>query len=398
MDVENATTDMVPMETDVDAAKVEPGPPMAPSSATTDEVVAANETGDNVEATPASTSMPPLSGKKRNRGGGDDGDVPALANVSAASAAAASQLSSSMGLLGLASLLSLSASLGGSSSSNNNSSALPTIEQVQLHATKNILDSPPFLHLSKTDSAPQLKIGSDRMSVKGGMRGYRMTRASHGVPLAGGNYYYEVIIQEPPSIHEIINSLPPNARISKKLQQEMQMALKLEQERKDESAKAKPDKSDEDISGKSPGVKEANNGSVFGSHVRLGWSMRTGDLQAPVGYDKWSYGVRDVGGSKLHCSKREDHWGGEEFGPGDVVGCAISMVPDSDIEGMAYTTSSTFTTTPAQSESHSFFQERIPNGKICHFQREARRRGGLYHSGWRLLSCCFIVYGCLCEG
>eukprot|EP00536_Pseudo-nitzschia_multiseries_P017402 jgi/Psemu1/264258/estExt_Genewise1Plus.C_15350011 len=88
-----------------------------------------------------------------------------------------------------------------------------------------------------------------------------MTRGSHGVAPGAGHYYYEVVLQQQP----------------------------------------------------------------FGAHVRLGWSMRTGDLQAPVGYDKWSYGVRDIQGSKIHCSKREDHWGGEAFGPGDVIGCAISM-------------------------------------------------------------------------
>jgi hypothetical protein len=66
---------------------------------------------------------------------------------------------------------------------------------------------------------------NDRLMVKGGMRGYRMTRAaSHGVPMAGGNYYYEIIIQQPPSVKEIVNSLPSNVRISKKLQQEMQLA------------------------------------------------------------------------------------------------------------------------------------------------------------------------------
>lgn len=57
----------------------------------------------------------------------------------------------------------------------------------------------------------------------------------------------------------------------------------------------------------------------------MGWSMRTGDLQAPVGYDKWSYGIRDTGGSILHCSQRQDHWGGEGFGVGDVIGCAITF-------------------------------------------------------------------------
>lgn len=31
-------------------------------------------------------------------------------------------------------------------------------------------------------------------------------------------------------------------------------------------------------------------------HVRVGWSTRQGELQAPVGFDKNSYGYRDVAG------------------------------------------------------------------------------------------------------
>ena len=54
--------------------------------------------------------------------------------------------------------------------------------------------------------------------------------------------------------------------------------------------------------------------------------MRTGELQAPVGYDRWSYAYRDIAGSKVHDSRREDRWGGEPFGPGDVVGFAIGLV------------------------------------------------------------------------
>jgi hypothetical protein len=36
-------------------------------------------------------------------------------------------------------------------------------------------------------------------------------------------------------------------------------------------------------------------------------------------------GYRDTSGSILHESKRDDHWGGISFGPGDVVGCMISL-------------------------------------------------------------------------
>jgi Set1/Ash2 histone methyltransferase complex subunit ASH2 len=32
------------------------------------------------------------------------------------------------------------------------------------------------------------------------------------------------------------------------------------------------------------------------SHIRLGWSTRQGELQAPVGYDKFSYAYRDISG------------------------------------------------------------------------------------------------------
>ena len=52
-------------------------------------------------------------------------------------------------------------------------------------AQKYVSECPPFVHLSAKDSAPptQVQVGppGDRLSVKGGMRGYRMARASHGV-------------------------------------------------------------------------------------------------------------------------------------------------------------------------------------------------------------------------
>ncbi|GMH78025.1 hypothetical protein TL16_g07632 [Triparma laevis f. inornata] len=54
--------------------------------------------------------------------------------------------------------------------------------------------------------------------------------------------------------------------------------------------------------------------------------MRTGDLQAPVGFDKWSYSYRDINGSRVHCSLREDEWGGEGYKAGDIIGCGIEVV------------------------------------------------------------------------
>lgn len=88
------------------------------------------------------------------------------------------------------------------------------------------------------------------------------------------------------------------------------------------------------------------------SHVRLGWSARKGELQGPVGYDKHSFGFRDIDGksfifclgalvlsilkmsnvlyfysllgSKVHNSCRTDFYG-DPFGVGDIIGSYIKL-------------------------------------------------------------------------
>lgn len=62
-------------------------------------------------------------------------------------------------------------------------------------------------------------------------------------------------------------------------------------------------------------------------HCRLGWSRRTGSLQAPVGYDKSSFAYRDIAGSKVHESLRTDNYG-ESWGPRDVIGFLIKIKQD----------------------------------------------------------------------
>lgn len=66
------------------------------------------------------------------------------------------------------------------------------------------------------------------------------------------------------------------------------------------------------------------------SHIRIGWSTRNGELQAPVGFDRYSYGYRDIDGSKVHNSQRVDNYG-ESYAPGDIVGCYIHL-EDTDRE------------------------------------------------------------------
>jgi Set1/Ash2 histone methyltransferase complex subunit ASH2 len=162
---------------------------------------------------------------------------------------------------------------------------IPSKEQIQVAARKMVQETPPFVHLSKTDSAPQLKI-EDHLTVRGGMRGYRTARATHGVN--SGDFYFECWIQEGASVEEIKNQLPPNVRLAPKLKQQLE------------------------------------SGSATGGHTRVGWSTRLGDLQAPVGYDRYSYGYRDIKGSRVHNSRRDDDWGSEPYGPGDIIGCCIS--------------------------------------------------------------------------
>jgi Set1/Ash2 histone methyltransferase complex subunit ASH2 len=186
---------------------------------------------------------------------------------------------------------------------------IPTEDQLLVWVPKALHDRPPWVHWNKADMAPQLKCPDvARCSVTPTVvRGYRMARASQAAE-SGGAYYYEVLMQPGPSAKEIAAGLPPWARLGPGLREQLEAALHAEEQQQE-------------------GDNEAENKTLcaVGGHIRLGWSMRTGDLQAPVGYDKWSYGVRDQGGSILHRSQRQDDWGGEGFGPGDLVGCALFL-------------------------------------------------------------------------
>ena len=65
-------------------------------------------------------------------------------------------------------------------------------------------------------------------------------------------------------------------------------------------------------------------GGDFGNaHVRLGWGRREANLDAPVGMDGYGYGIRDVGGEKVHLSRPRPY--GRSFKTGDVVGCLITL-------------------------------------------------------------------------
>lgn len=61
-------------------------------------------------------------------------------------------------------------------------------------------------------------------------------------------------------------------------------------------------------------------------HVRIGFARRESSLDAPVGFDAYSYGIRDVQGQKVHMSRPKDFFPpGEDIKEGDVIGLEIQL-------------------------------------------------------------------------
>ncbi len=61
-----------------------------------------------------------------------------------------------------------------------------------------------------------------------------------------------------------------------------------------------------------------------GGHVRVGWARREASLEGPVGFDAYSYGLRDVQGQRVHMSRPKD-FALADFCEGDVIGLEISL-------------------------------------------------------------------------
>ncbi|KAI1079537.1 hypothetical protein F5B20DRAFT_167881 [Whalleya microplaca] len=74
-------------------------------------------------------------------------------------------------------------------------------------------------------------------------------------------------------------------------------------------------------------VKSENDGKTEShGHVRMGFARREASLDAPVGFDAYSYGIRDVQGQKVHMSRPKDFFPpGEDIKEGDVIGLEIQL-------------------------------------------------------------------------
>lgn len=62
----------------------------------------------------------------------------------------------------------------------------------------------------------------------------------------------------------------------------------------------------------------------------MGWARREATLDAPVGYDAYSYGLRDVAGQKVFMSRPKDFFPAQEdIREGDVIGLEINLPSES---------------------------------------------------------------------
>ena len=77
------------------------------------------------------------------------------------------------------------------------------------------------------------------------------------------------------------------------------------------------------------GVENPNNqyeDGYFGGHVRPGFSRREASLDSPVGFDSYSYGLRDIAGQSVHNSRPVNFFPpGESICEGDVIGFEIHL-------------------------------------------------------------------------
>lgn len=70
-------------------------------------------------------------------------------------------------------------------------------------------------------------------------------------------------------------------------------------------------------------------------HLRLGWAPRKANVEFPVGYDDFSFGMRDIDGAKINGALRQRY--GQKFGQGDVIGCLLRLPPALGADDMATT-------------------------------------------------------------
>ena len=155
----------------------------------------------------------------------------------------------------------------------------PHTSPIPAHPFYRILPGPPPsppVHISWLDRSPFLRISPTALTATTD-RGFRSARAN--IPIRSGAWYYELHV----------------------------------------------------LRGSSSAGSAQGSGEVGNPHIRVGWGRREALLEAPVGSDGYGYGLRDVGGEKVHLS-RPRAYAGRGFGTGDVVGCCIRLPEREEVE------------------------------------------------------------------
>ncbi|KAI9820304.1 MAG: hypothetical protein M1827_005926 [Pycnora praestabilis] len=74
------------------------------------------------------------------------------------------------------------------------------------------------------------------------------------------------------------------------------------------------------------GSTQGDASASINGHIRIGWARREAALDGPVGFDAYSYALRDVGGQKVHMSRPKDFFpANENIQEGDVIGLEINL-------------------------------------------------------------------------
>ncbi|RKF64245.1 Set1 complex component ash2 [Golovinomyces cichoracearum] len=75
-----------------------------------------------------------------------------------------------------------------------------------------------------------------------------------------------------------------------------------------------------------PQLESTDATGIGGPHVRMGIGRREATLDGPVGFDCYSYGLRDIGGQKVHMSRPKAFFPkGENISEGDVIGFEVTL-------------------------------------------------------------------------
>ncbi|RKF59347.1 Set1 complex component ash2 [Erysiphe neolycopersici] len=75
-----------------------------------------------------------------------------------------------------------------------------------------------------------------------------------------------------------------------------------------------------------PRLESENTTGISGPHVRMGIGRREATLDGPVGFDCYSYGLRDVRGQKIHMSRPKAFFPNDEnICEGDVIGFEVNL-------------------------------------------------------------------------